>query len=154
MLAGRRTVPGGARPTGPNAAANSDPSRRPRPHGRAAAANARHRRRMARRQLSHIAPTRCGFRSIPRTYYRELPKLTSALRGYPRVYALAVTLIALRTQRSMIYVLPRAAFQGVAVLVGELWAVPIMLQTARSRTHAPGPADDADGTGRRDAGPG
>jgi cyclic beta-1,2-glucan synthetase len=69
---------------------------------------------------------------LPRGYYRELPKLADGpLAGYPRVYALAVALIAhtdscLEETNIIRFV---QAYQTVAPLtIGELWAVPIMLR--------------------------
>src|SRR6516164_1768903 len=69
---------------------------------------------------------------LPRGYYKKLPKLaTSALVGYPRVYALALALIAhtdsnLDDAHITHFV---QAFQSVAPLtIGELWAVPTMLR--------------------------
>lgn len=69
---------------------------------------------------------------LPRGYYRKLPKLaTSSLTGYPRVYALALALIAhtdsnLDEAHITHFV---QAFQTVAPLtIGELWAVPTMLR--------------------------
>src|SRR5437660_3574880 len=69
---------------------------------------------------------------LPRGYYRELPKLADGpLAGYPRVYALALALIAhtdsildeLHITRTV------QAYQSVAPLtIGELWAVPTMLR--------------------------
>jgi cyclic beta-1,2-glucan synthetase len=69
---------------------------------------------------------------LPRSYYKELPKLTSgSFRGLPRVYALGVELVA-HTDSSLdetnlthfVH-----AYQMVTPLtIGELWAVPIMLR--------------------------
>jgi cyclic beta-1,2-glucan synthetase len=69
---------------------------------------------------------------LPRGYSRELPKLADGpLAGYPRIYALALVLIA-HTDSSLDedhitrYV---QAYQAVAPLtIGELWAVPTMLR--------------------------
>jgi cyclic beta-1,2-glucan synthetase len=69
---------------------------------------------------------------LPRGYYRELPKsVDGPYRGLPRVYALALELIA-HTDSSLDennvtrFV---QSFQAVAPLsIGELWAVPIMLR--------------------------
>jgi len=69
---------------------------------------------------------------LPRGYYKELPKLAGGpLAGFPRVYAVALELIA-HTDSSLDegnisrFV---GAFQTVAPLsIGELWAVPIMLR--------------------------
>ena len=69
---------------------------------------------------------------LPRGYDAVLPKLEGApLSGYPRVYALAVTLIAhtdseLDEPRITRFV---QAFQEIAPLtIGELWALPTMLR--------------------------
>jgi cyclic beta-1,2-glucan synthetase len=69
---------------------------------------------------------------LPRRYYNELPKLPAGvLTGYPRVYALALDLIA-HTDSSLDEMhLTRfvQAFQTVVPLtIGELWAVPTMLR--------------------------
>ena len=67
---------------------------------------------------------------LPRGYDAILPKLLSApLAGYPRVYALALSLVAhtdseLDEPRIIRFV---QAFQDVAPLtIGELWALPTM----------------------------
>ena len=69
---------------------------------------------------------------LPRGYYRELPKLGDGpLAGYPRIYALALALIAhtdssLDEQHITRFV---QAYQSVVPLtIGELWAVPTMLR--------------------------
>jgi cyclic beta-1,2-glucan synthetase len=69
---------------------------------------------------------------LPGGYYRELPKLADGpLAGYPRVYALAVALIAhtdscLEETNITRFV---QAYQTVTPLtIGEVWAVPIMLR--------------------------
>ncbi len=69
---------------------------------------------------------------LPHGYYAELPSLVSGpLAGYPRVFALALGLIAhtdsgLEETAMLRFVL---AYQTVAPLtIGELWAVPIMLR--------------------------
>jgi cyclic beta-1,2-glucan synthetase len=69
---------------------------------------------------------------LPRGYYKELPKLVGGtFRGLPRVYELAVELIA-HTDSSLDETnLTRfvEAYQQVTPLtIGELWAVPIMLR--------------------------
>jgi len=69
---------------------------------------------------------------LPRGYYRELPKLAAPpLEGYPRVYQLALELIA-HTDSSLDEAnITRfvQAYQSVTALtIGELWAVPIMLR--------------------------
>ncbi len=69
---------------------------------------------------------------LPRGYYKKLPKLaTSALTGYPRVYALALALIAHTDSNLDDAHITRfvQAFQMIAPLtIGELWAVPTMLR--------------------------
>ena len=69
---------------------------------------------------------------LPHGYYRELPKLANGPQaGLPRVYALALELIAhtdcvLDETPTTLFVL---AYQSVTPLtIGELWAVPIMLR--------------------------
>lgn len=69
---------------------------------------------------------------LPGGYYRELPKLTDGpLAGLPRVYALALDLIAHTDSRIDAVHLIRfiLAYEAVTPLtMGELWAVPIMLR--------------------------
>ena len=69
---------------------------------------------------------------LPRGYYKKLPKLVdSTLAGYPRVYALALALIAHTDSSLHDAHITRfvQAFQTVAPLtIGELWAVPTMLR--------------------------
>ncbi|HVD04723.1 MAG TPA: hypothetical protein VNB89_01845, partial [Gemmatimonadaceae bacterium] len=70
--------------------------------------------------------------SLPRGYYRELPELaTGTLAGYPRVYEIAITLIAHtegRIDLDNVHLFV-GAFQEVATLsVGELWSIPAMLR--------------------------
>ncbi len=71
---------------------------------------------------------------LPRSYYHELPKLTEGeLRGYPRIYALALALIAHTDCRLDTDTLRRfiAAYQTISPLtIGELWAVAITLRLA------------------------
>jgi cyclic beta-1,2-glucan synthetase len=69
---------------------------------------------------------------LPRGYYKKLPKVASGpFAGYPRVYPLALELIAhtdssLDEQNITRFV---KAYQTVRpLLIGELWAVPIMLR--------------------------
>ena len=69
---------------------------------------------------------------LPRGYYKELPKLAGGpLAGFPRVYAVALELIA-HTDSSLDEInITRfvRAFQTIVPLtIGELWAVPIMLR--------------------------
>src|SRR5215813_11843517 len=71
---------------------------------------------------------------LPRGYYRELPKLDEGeLAGYPRIYAVAIALIAHTDSRLDLVTLRRfiSAYQEVAPLtIGELWAVAITLRLA------------------------
>ncbi len=71
---------------------------------------------------------------LPRGYYHELPKLTNGdLAGYPRIYALALALIAHTDCRLDTETLRRfiSAYQTVTPLsIGELWAVAITLRLA------------------------
>jgi cyclic beta-1,2-glucan synthetase len=69
---------------------------------------------------------------LPRGYYTQLPKLAEGpLAGFPRVYALALELIAHTDSALDETTLTHfvQAYQSVAPLtIGELWAVPIMLR--------------------------
>jgi cyclic beta-1,2-glucan synthetase len=69
---------------------------------------------------------------LPRSYYRELPKLADGpFAGYPRVYALALALIAHTDSSLDEDHIARSvqAYQSVTPLtIGELWAVPTMLR--------------------------
>ena len=71
---------------------------------------------------------------LPKSYYHELPKLTEGnLRGYPRIYAVALALITHTDSRLDTNTLRRfiAAYQTAAPLsIGELWAVAITLRLA------------------------
>jgi hypothetical protein len=71
---------------------------------------------------------------LPKSYYHELPKLTEGdLRGYPRIYAVALALITHTDSRLDTNTLRRfiAAYQTVAPLsIGELWGVAITLRLA------------------------
>ncbi|HYV82309.1 MAG TPA: hypothetical protein VE931_02275, partial [Pyrinomonadaceae bacterium] len=71
---------------------------------------------------------------LPTSYYHELPKLADGdLAGYPRIYAVALALIAHTDSRLDTNTLQRfiAAYQTVAPLsIGELWAVAITLRLA------------------------
>src|SRR5439155_1777309 len=69
---------------------------------------------------------------LPRGFYKELPKLVGGpFAGYPRIHALALSLIAhtdsnLDETHITSFV---QAYQSVAPLtIGELWAVPTMLR--------------------------
>ncbi len=69
---------------------------------------------------------------LPAGFYQELPKLTRGpLRGVPRVYLLALELIAHTDSELDDETIARCvtAYQEVAPLtIGEVWAVPIMLR--------------------------
>src|SRR5689334_4468275 len=71
---------------------------------------------------------------LPKSYYHELPKLADGeLAGYPRIYAVALELIAHTDSRLDTKTLQRfiRAYQTVAPLsIGELWAVAITLRLA------------------------
>jgi cyclic beta-1,2-glucan synthetase len=73
-------------------------------------------------------------RDLPKGYYRELPKLESGeLAGYPRVYAIALALIAHTDSRLDADTLARfiRSYQHVTPLsIGELWAIAITLRVA------------------------
>ena len=77
----------------------------------------------------HIGEVR---ESLPRGYYRQLPVLGGGpLAGYPRVYELAITLIAHsegRIDLENVSVFVGAFQEVVALSIGELWAVPAMLR--------------------------
>ncbi len=71
---------------------------------------------------------------LPRKYYYELPKLADGeLKDHPRIYAVALALIAHTDSRLDTSTLRRfiAAYQTVAPLtIGEIWAVAITLRLA------------------------
>ena len=71
---------------------------------------------------------------LPKSYYHELPKLADGeLKDYPRIYAVALALIAHTDCRLDTNTLRRfiASYQTVAPLsIGELWAVAITLRLA------------------------
>jgi cyclic beta-1,2-glucan synthetase len=71
---------------------------------------------------------------LPKGYYNELPKLSEgALEDYPRIYALALALIAHTDSRLDTNTLRRfiIAYQTVSPLtIGEIWAVAISLRLA------------------------
>lgn len=73
-------------------------------------------------------------RDLPKGYYKELPKLNSGiLAGYPRVYAIALALIAHTDSRLDADTLRRftRSYQTVRPLsIGELWAIAITLRVA------------------------
>jgi cyclic beta-1,2-glucan synthetase len=70
--------------------------------------------------------------SMPKGYYQELPKLAAgALAGYPRIYDVAIELIA-HTEGFLtldnIELFVREYQRGTSLTVGELWATPTMLR--------------------------
>jgi cyclic beta-1,2-glucan synthetase len=71
---------------------------------------------------------------LPKSYYRELPKLEDGpFRNYPRIYAMVVELIARTDSHLDTETLRRFinSYQTVAPFsIGELWAVPISLRVA------------------------
>src|SRR5438552_4300783 len=73
-------------------------------------------------------------RDLPKGYYRQLPKLDRGeLEGYPRVYAIALALIAHTDSRLDADTLARfiRSYQQVTPLsIGELWAIAITLRVA------------------------
>ncbi|MEZ0267083.1 MAG: cyclic beta 1-2 glucan synthetase, partial [Phycisphaerae bacterium] len=77
---------------------------------------------------------RTARRHLPRSYGRDLPRLAGGPSvGYPRVYAIALDLIAHGDGRVDAASLNAfvGAYQAVAPLaLGELWAVPIVLRLA------------------------
>ena len=70
--------------------------------------------------------------SLPSRYYQELPKLANGkLSGYPRVYELAIELIAHtegRLDLENISLFTREYQRVASLRLGELWAVPTMLR--------------------------
>jgi cyclic beta-1,2-glucan synthetase len=73
-------------------------------------------------------------RDLPKGYYRELPKLERGeLAGYPRVYAIALALIAhtdSRLDADTIARFIRSYQQRTLLSIGELWAIAITLRVA------------------------
>jgi cyclic beta-1,2-glucan synthetase len=73
-------------------------------------------------------------RDLPKSYYRELPKLeTGELAGYPRVYAIALALIAHTDSRldgDTIARFVRSYQQVTPLSIGEVWAIAITLRVA------------------------
>ena len=71
---------------------------------------------------------------LPASYYRELPKLTKGeFAGYPRIYAVAMSIIAHTDSRLDVESLERflRSYQSVTPLtIGELWAIAITLRIA------------------------
>ena len=73
-------------------------------------------------------------RDLPKRYYKALPKLTdSEWKGYPRVYRIVYDFIShtdaiVETESLSTYI---EAYQSkTELLIGEIWAVPIMLRLA------------------------
>ncbi|MDQ6886648.1 MAG: carbohydrate-binding protein [Gemmatimonadota bacterium] len=79
--------------------------------------------------LEHVREIRAN---MPSGYYHELPKLsTGPLAGYPRVYELAIELIAHtdgRLDGQNIDLMMREFQRVVPLTLGELWAWPAMLR--------------------------
>jgi cellobiose phosphorylase len=77
----------------------------------------------------HIREIREG---MPKGYYRELPKLAAGtLAGYPRVYEIAIGLIAHtegHVEFANIESFVREFQRAVTLTTGELWAMPTMLR--------------------------
>lgn len=71
---------------------------------------------------------------LPARYYRELPKIEiGELKGHPRVYAIALTLVAHLDSSLDIKIIERfinAYQQESTLLIGEVWALPIALRIA------------------------
>ncbi|MBP9665338.1 MAG: hypothetical protein KBD94_12015, partial [Pyrinomonadaceae bacterium] len=71
---------------------------------------------------------------LPAGYYRELPKLkTGEFAGYPRIYAIAVSIIEHTDSRLDIDAIERflRSYQTITPLtIGELWAIAITLRIA------------------------
>lgn len=70
---------------------------------------------------------------LPRGYLKELPRIVNGAPGTPRVYALALELISHAHGRVDLEALRAfvASYQSVQpLLLGELWAIPIMLRLA------------------------
>ncbi len=71
---------------------------------------------------------------LPKKYYDELPKIAGGeLAGFPRIYSMALTLIAHLDSHLEIETIKRftSSFQTMAPLKsGEIWAIPITLRIA------------------------
>lgn len=71
---------------------------------------------------------------LPKKYYDELPKIKNGeLAGYPRIYSMALTLIAHLDSHLEFDTIKQftRSFQAVSPLMsGELWAIPITLRIA------------------------
>ncbi|MGH4050704.1 MAG: GH36-type glycosyl hydrolase domain-containing protein [Clostridium sp.] len=72
--------------------------------------------------------------NMPQTYYKDLPVIyKGVMKGYPRVYHIAIEIISHTDGRMDEFVIGDfiSAYQKNAVLTsGELWAIPIMLRIA------------------------
>ncbi len=70
--------------------------------------------------------------SLPRQFYRELPELAAGpLAGYPRVYEIAVTIIAHtegRIRLDSVELFVSAFEERTPLSLGELWAMPAVLR--------------------------
>src|SRR3954469_17344251 len=72
-------------------------------------------------------------RTLPANYYDELPKLaeSSTFAGYPRIYDIAIELIAHtdgRLDEATLELMVREYQRVTPLSMGELWAVPAMLR--------------------------
>lgn len=71
---------------------------------------------------------------LPDKYYRKLPKITSGeLEGYPRVYAMALSIVAHQDSHIEIETVKRFVreYQNATPLkIGEIWAIAIALRIA------------------------
>ncbi len=71
---------------------------------------------------------------LPRKFYRELPKLeTGALTGFPRIYELAVEVVAHtdnRLETAMLNGFLESYQDQSPLAIGEIWAFPISLRLA------------------------
>lgn len=82
---------------------------------------------VVRAQITEVRTT------LPRGYYHQLPKLSepSLFAGYPRVYEIAIELIAHtdgRLDAGTLELMVRQYQQITPLSMGELWAVPAMLR--------------------------
>ncbi|MGK0466644.1 MAG: cyclic beta-1,2-glucan synthetase [Clostridium sp.] len=72
--------------------------------------------------------------NMPQTYYNDLPVIyKGVMRGYPRVYHIAVEIVSHtdgRVDESVIENFIHAYQNSTALTSGELWAIPIMLRIA------------------------
>ncbi len=70
--------------------------------------------------------------ALPRRFYHELPELADGvLRGYPRVYELAIALISHsegRVDLDNVDLFVEAYQEVTPLVIGELWALPAMLR--------------------------